>query len=151
MTETIPLDQGDPRWVFPALTEAEAPAVEAALALAAGRIRRIATGLGVRAGRTGAGLEYHRNEWIVAATVTGFVETPGLLVVCSLGFPRRCGFDLSWGPPWRAGTEVEVAGEVVDGWEEWFGQPVAAAEGFAAAADRLTGRVTAAVRRGHRA
>ncbi|MET9875882.1 hypothetical protein ABZZ36_14825 [Actinacidiphila glaucinigra] len=107
MEEAIPLGRGDVRWVFP---ESEATdAVAEALADADARVSRLAGHLGVRAGRTtGSGLEYLRLEGHVLAGVFGCAELPEVSFHARLYFPRRCLWDLRWGPPWDVEAEVRV-------------------------------------------
>ncbi|MCX5010346.1 hypothetical protein OG765_04980 [Streptomyces sp. NBC_00555] len=97
--DTIPLSQGDLRWVFPDVENPDA--VRNVLCEADARIRALAEHLGVRASRTGSGLEFHRVQGIEAAGVFGFVEAAGVSFAADLYFPRRCLWDLRWGPSGR--------------------------------------------------
>jgi hypothetical protein len=104
--ETIPLDQGKLTWVFPDIDDTDA--VRASLAAADGNMRALADHLGLRAGWAGGGLEFHRVQGITLAGLFGFVEAPGVSFGARLYFPRRCLWDLRWGPPWRVEADIEV-------------------------------------------
>lgn len=102
MQEAIPLAQGDVRWVFPDLDD---PAVvSGGLSEADALMRRVAAHLGVRAGMTGSGLEYHRVEGVTLQGVSGMAEVSGVSFAAELGLPRRC----LWGAPISALWEVEA-------------------------------------------
>jgi hypothetical protein len=106
MDEPIPLGQGDLHWVFPSLTDAGP--VQEALFSADAQVRRLAEHLGVRAGRTGSGLEFNRVEGFVLAGVFGFAAVPDVSFAADLYFPRRCLWDLCWGPPWEVEARITV-------------------------------------------
>jgi hypothetical protein len=109
MEEAIPLSQGDLHWVFPVLDDADADAVRDALAEADALMRRLADHLGVRASWTGSGFEFLRVEGFELAGVFGFAEVPGVSFAAELCFPRRCLWDLRWGPPWQVEAVVVVS------------------------------------------
>ncbi|MFI0965941.1 hypothetical protein ACH4S8_31780 [Streptomyces sp. NPDC021080] len=110
--DAIPLGQGDLRWVFPevrdpgtvrdALSEADAQVRALARYLGAG------AGAGAGAGRAGGGLAFHRVEGVVLAGLFGVAESEGIGFSAELYFPRRCPWDLRWGPPWEVEAEVVV-------------------------------------------
>jgi hypothetical protein len=111
--EAIPLDDGDPRWVFPELgdTGPEPVAVRSLLAQSAANMRRLAGHLGVRAGVTGAGLEYQRDgpdRSFGASGVFAWVATPGVVFKAALYYPLRRACQTEYGPPWTVETEVLV-------------------------------------------
>ncbi|MFI8184764.1 hypothetical protein ACIF70_30210 [Actinacidiphila glaucinigra] len=106
MEEAIPLSRGDVHWVFPDLEDTDA--VAGALTTADALVSRLAGHLGVRAGRTGSVLEYLRLEGHVLAGVFGCAERPEVSFHARLYFPRRCLWDLRWGPPWDVEAEVRV-------------------------------------------
>ncbi|MEU1616779.1 hypothetical protein ABZ479_05665 [Streptomyces sp. NPDC005722] len=106
MEEAIPLGRGDVDWVFP--DPEAAGAVRAALAEADEHVRRLARHLGVEAGRTGGGLEFHRVDGFTLAGVFGSVEVPEVSFHARLYVPRRCLWDRRQGPPWEVEAEVGV-------------------------------------------
>ncbi|MFE0628498.1 hypothetical protein ACFW3D_16180 [Streptomyces sp. NPDC058864] len=106
MEEAVPLGRGDVRWVFP--DPGDIDAVREALVDADEHVSRLAGQLGVQAGHTGGGLEYHRVDGFVLAGVFGSVELPAVSFHARLYFPRRCLWDLNWGPPWEVEAEVRV-------------------------------------------
>ncbi|GAA1238614.1 hypothetical protein GCM10009665_31050 [Kitasatospora nipponensis] len=101
--ETIPLDRGDPRWVFPQLPDGDAVAVSAALAEADAHLRTLADRLGAP---PGGRLAFHAQPQFAIAGLFGVVEAAGVHFSAGLYAPRRCAFDLRWGPPWTVDTEI---------------------------------------------
>ena len=152
IVEVFSLTQGDVRWVFPDL--AEPGVVRDALSEADARMRSLADHLGVRAGRSGGGLEYHREQGYVLAGVFGLVEASGVMFTADLCFPRRCLWDLRWGPPWQVEAQVMVwceapeddrgddcGGEFVAEWTaRSYDDPAEAADGLVQAAAWLFGQ-----------
>ncbi|GAA4635819.1 hypothetical protein GCM10023196_082980 [Actinoallomurus vinaceus] len=107
--DTVALADGDLRWVFPDALGSER--VMELLDEAEGLIGDLADHLGVRAGlggRTGSGLEYVRSGGFEAAGVFGMVEVGEVSFRAGMSFPRRCAWDLRWGPPWLVEASIEV-------------------------------------------
>lgn len=134
--ESTPLGRGDLHWVFPELDDTEA--VRAALAGADAQVRSLAEHLGARAGRTGTGLEFLRAEGIPVGSLFGSVELPEVSFFAALYFPRRCAWDLRWGPPWLVEVGVTVPcdrtpdceGHTVAEREGSYDSPIDAARGL---------------------
>lgn len=105
----------------------------------------------VRAGRAG-GLAFRRTEGIVAAGLFAATEAEGVGFTAGLCFPRRCLWDLRWGPPWEVEAEIVVlcdqvpdcGGHTLAARAETFTTPLEAAEGLAEATSWLLGRGRAA-------
>ncbi|MFE2296771.1 hypothetical protein ACFXAW_01085 [Streptomyces sp. NPDC059445] len=137
--ETIPLSRGDLRWVFPEVPEPEA--VRGALAEADARVRDLARHLGAREGGTGDGLVFRRTGGVVAAGLFAAAEAEGVGFTADLCFPRRCLWDLRWGPPWEVEAEIMVlcdqvpdcGGHMLAARAETFTTPLEAARGLAEA------------------
>lgn len=106
VVETIALADGDPRWVFPELDDPSK--VLQALRAGDGRLRRLATHLGVTPSWTGSGLEFHRFPNGVT-DLFGCAETSQVSFIAELNSgilgPRlRTG----GGPPWEVSAEISV-------------------------------------------
>jgi hypothetical protein len=105
LVETIPLADGDLRWVFPGLDETGE--VLTLVRQADLQIRQLAEHFAVRASWTGSGIEFHRLER-GQASLFGSVEPGEVSFVAQLWFPRRCGWDQRVGPPWEVDGEISV-------------------------------------------
>ena len=103
--QTIPLAEGDVRWVFPELDDTGE--VLDLVRRADAQIRVLAGHLGVRASWTRSGIEFHRLEW-GQASLFGCAEAGDVSFVAQLWFPRRCATDLGVGPPWEVDGEISV-------------------------------------------
>jgi hypothetical protein len=105
--ETIPLADGNLRWVFPELVDE--PQVLDILQRAAGCIEQLADHLGVRPCWTGSGLEFHRFPDQQTATLFGCAETTEVSLVAELRLPRD---PIEWvvtpPPPWLVDAEISV-------------------------------------------
>lgn len=105
--ETIPLTDGDLRWVFPELVD-ERQVVDI-LRRAAGCIERLADHLGVRPSWTGSGLEFHRLPGRASATLFGCAETTEVSLVAELRLPQD---PVEWvvvaPPPWLVDADISV-------------------------------------------
>lgn len=107
--ESVPLADGDLRWVFPALEDV--PQVMEALAAADADMRRLAAHLGVRPGWTGSGLEFAR---LPAVTdLGGFAETSDVSFVAGLMSGVPAGLRRDGGPPWEVSAEIAVRCDAV--------------------------------------
>ncbi|GAA4985489.1 hypothetical protein [Kitasatospora paranensis] len=147
MTEFIPLSDGDVHWAFP--EPGDPGAVRQHLLTADAHLGRAATHLGL----TGRGrLGFHRIEGITLAGVFAALTLPGVLFLASAHFPRRCPWDLRWGPPWLVGADIELlgagrvegsGGHPILAIEEVVTAPVEAAQALSAATAQLLGRVLA--------
>ncbi|MFE3198205.1 hypothetical protein [Embleya sp. NPDC059237] len=144
-----PLELGDPTWVFPSVAEDEAAGVRTALAEADARLRETGAHLGVPGSVHYVGQHF---DGIHCASVQGRLELPnGRSFLAALYFPRRCAFDLRWGPPWVSEVEIgracpppaDCGGHPDAEWSREYDTPPAAALGFAADAARLRERVLA--------
>lgn len=135
--KSVPLADGDLRWVFPALDDA--PQVMATLAAADADMRRLAAHLGVKPGWTGSGLEF---SCLPAVTdMGGFAETSDVSFTADLMSGvvnielRRDG-----GPPWEVSAQIAVRCDAVidcgmHAIEEWpFSRHESALEAAAALA-----------------
>jgi hypothetical protein len=103
--DTIPLAEGEVRWVFPALDDTSD--VLDLLRRADGEIRLLADHLGVRASWTGTGIEFHRLEW-GQASLFGCAETGDVSFIAELWVPHRFALDPQSGPPWEVEGEISV-------------------------------------------
>ncbi|MFD5633095.1 hypothetical protein ACFWJM_02925 [Streptomyces sp. NPDC127077] len=149
--DTIPLSRGDLRWVFPEVRDPEA--VRGALSEADEHVRALTRHLGAReAGRGGGGLVFRRTEGIVAAGLFAATEAAGADFTAGLYFPRRCLWDLRWGPPWEVEAEIMVVcdevpdcgGHTLAARADTFTTPPEAARGLAEATAWLLERGRAA-------
>ena len=132
--ETIPLGDGDPRWVF-----GETARIDDVLQLvreADAEILRLAAHLGVRASWTGSGIEYHRMPGRTA--LFGCAEAGDVSFAVELSSWQPGGV-----PPWEVEAEVSVRCdayndcgmhriEAID--EQSFDSPVGAARALLEAA-----------------
>lgn len=109
MEEAIPLNQGEPRWVFPGL-EDPGP-VSDLLSHADGLMSDLARRLGISPGRHAHAWEYARIEGVTLPGVYGRVETSDVSFNIGMGTPRRCLWDQRFGPPWEVTATVEVTCE----------------------------------------
>ncbi|BCJ68360.1 hypothetical protein [Polymorphospora rubra] len=146
---TIPLVDGNLRWVFPGLEHTGE--VLDLVRQADAQIRLLAGHLGGRASGPGSGIEFHRLE-LGQASLFGYAEAGDVSFVVQLWFPRRCAWDLSTGPPWEVNGEVTVRCDAgVDCGPHFieeltpreFDSPTDAARALAAAASWLRQRGTA--------
>ncbi|MFC8452632.1 hypothetical protein [Kitasatospora sp. NPDC057223] len=144
---SIPLAAGDLRWAFPEL--ADEGAVRAALLEADEQFRAVTALLRGPTGRPDGGFCFDQVDGIVSAGVTAFAEAADATVIAWLGFPRRCGWDLRWGPPWQVSAEIEVpcdrgddcAGHLVADLTDSYLTPLAAARGLVTATGWLLGQI----------
>jgi hypothetical protein len=103
--KTIPLVEGDLRWVFPQLAD-PAEVLEVLLGADA-QMRRLADHLAVRPGWTGSGLEFCRHEHVT--DIAGFAESGDVSFVVELWFPRTELLKAPRsGPPWEVDAETSV-------------------------------------------
>ncbi|MFE0460696.1 hypothetical protein ACFW1A_15755 [Kitasatospora sp. NPDC058965] len=123
--ESVPWEQGDLRWVFPEL--ADTGPVAAALAEAGAGLRQL-----------GGELVYH--QLLGVASLGGHVERAGREFVVSLACPRRCAWELRWGPPWQVVAEVTAGDAVLAERQSWYEEPLPAARALAAAVAWLQGQ-----------
>ncbi|KAB1985759.1 hypothetical protein [Streptomyces triticiradicis] len=145
-TDTIPLSRGDLRWIFPEVRDPGT--VRGALSEADAQVRALVRHLGVLPGGVGGGLEFHRVEGIVVAGLFGAAEAEGLAFTAELYFPRRCPWDLRWGPPWEVTAEVmavcdqvrECGGHILAERAGTFTTPLEAAGGLVEATAWLLDR-----------
>ncbi|MFJ8741247.1 hypothetical protein ACIRL2_17905 [Embleya sp. NPDC127516] len=135
--EPVSLESGDPAWVFPAVGGAEAEAVRRALDEADAHVRALGVHVGVSAS---VRYECQRLTDVTLASVQGVLELPGgVIFLAALYFPRRCGFDLRWGPPWVVDADItrycpapaDCAGHPVADSSSEHDTPLAAARAFA--------------------
>ena len=148
--ETIPLVEGDLRWVFPQL--ADPAEVLEVLLRADARMRRLADHLGVRPGWTGSGLEFWRYEHVT--DIAGFAERGDVSFGLELWFPRTELLKAPRrGPPWEVDAEISVrcnarrdcgSHTIEELPETQYASPIAAAGGVLAAATWLLERGSAA-------
>ncbi len=144
---SIRLAEGDLRWVFPELDDEDA--VRAVLLEADGQFRAVTALLGEPTGRIDRGFRFERAGGVVLAGVTAFAEAADATVVAWLGFPRRCAWDLRWGPPWQVAAEIEVpcdrrddcAGHVVADTGDSYLTPLEAARGLLTVTTWLLGEI----------
>jgi hypothetical protein len=105
--ETIPLADGDLRWVFPDLVDE--PEVRDILRQAAARIEQLAGHLEVRPAWTGSGLEFHRYPGRSAASVWGCAETDEVSLIVELAVPTN---PIEWTPTapprWQVDARIAV-------------------------------------------
>lgn len=111
-TRDVPFDEGDVRWLFPAV--APGSPLHRALAEISGKLRKLAESFGAGDPGPGGGLRYTVVGDLPVAVVSGRVEVSDVIFRADLYFARRCGWDLRSGPPWTAEASVEVRVPSVD-------------------------------------
>ncbi|MGC0418808.1 hypothetical protein [Embleya sp. AB8] len=140
----VPLEQGDPAWVFPTVAGAEADAVRALLAEADAHLRDLGARLGAPAALS---YQCRRLEDVVFAGLFGVLELPdGVQFLAYLHTPHRCGWDLRWGPPWLVAGEIarvcpppvdDCGIHVIADWGSPHDSPLDAAGALADTTDKL--------------
>jgi len=145
----IPLAEGDVHWVFPELSD-PAP-VRDLLAKADARLQGLSDRLGAGESQDADGLFFPRIGGITPAGVFAVIRVEGATEFrVGAWFPRRCAWDLRWGPPWHVEASIEVTCDagidcgihVIDVSEAEFGSPLDASQGLVTACDWLVDRAT---------
>jgi len=105
--DTIPLNDGDLRWVFPTLVDESE--VRAALRQAADQIEQLASHLGVRPAWTGAGLEFHPHPDGRTASLWGCADSADVSMVVELNLPTDpVDQTVTAPPPWSLTAHIAV-------------------------------------------
>jgi hypothetical protein len=106
--ETVPLADGDLRWVFPDMTEHSA--IKPILAEAAECIERLARQMGVRASWRGSGLEFQRfPQQDSLADLSGYAETGDVTFFAEIDVPRHpTEWTMTPPPPWLVEASIAV-------------------------------------------
>ena len=112
-TRDVPFDEGDVRWLFPAASPGTP--VHCALAGISGKMGKLAESFGARAPGSASGLQYTVIGGFPIAGLSGRVEVSDVIFRADLYFLRRCGWDLSNGPPWTVEASIEVRVPNADG------------------------------------
>jgi hypothetical protein len=106
VVDTVALDDGDLRWVFPKLDDPSQ--VLNALRAGGGHLRRLAAHLGATPSWTGSGLEFHRFPSGVT-DLFGCAENTQVSFIAELNSGvLGPGARTAGGPPWEVSAEISV-------------------------------------------